>query len=52
MTRLAYNPGKRGWRTTYIPANRSGEARFGLIDGVVIGSILLCAAGVISVFLL
>ena len=35
-----------------VPANHSEEARFGVLDGVIAGALLLCAAGLVCLLLL
>jgi len=50
MTKIAYSVNKRSGvnfvHTTVAPANRSEQARFGVVDGTVIAFfVLLCATG-------
>jgi hypothetical protein len=49
VTKIALNVDERSGvlRTTVVPANRSDEPRFGLLDGTVIVFFLLCVAGLI-----
>jgi hypothetical protein len=35
-----------------VPANRSEESHFNLVDGVIIGFLLLCAASLVALLLL
>jgi hypothetical protein len=39
-------------RSAVVPANHSEESHFGLVDGVVIGFLLLCAGGLAWLLLL
>lgn len=39
-------------RGVVIPPNHSEESHFGLVDGVIIGFLLLCAAGLVCLLLL
>jgi hypothetical protein len=39
-------------KTAVVPANHSEESRFGLIDGAIIGVLLLCAGGLACLLLL
>jgi len=34
-------------KATVVPANRSGESRFGVVDGAIIACFLLCVSGLI-----
>jgi hypothetical protein len=50
MAKIAFNVNRKGGlnfvNSTIAPANRSEQARFGLLDGTVIAFfVLLCAAG-------
>jgi hypothetical protein len=50
MAKIAFNVNRRSGvnfvHSTLVPANRSQQARFGLIDGTVIAFfLLLCATG-------
>ena len=49
VTRIAYNVSRKSlvFDAALVPANRSEEARFGLIDGAVIVFFLLCIGGFI-----
>ncbi len=52
MAKIAFNVNRKGGlnfvHSTIVPANRSQQARFGLIDGTVIAFfVLLCATGLI-----
>jgi len=55
MAKIAYSVTKRAGvnfvHTTVAPANRSEQARFGLLDGTVIAFfVLLCATGLFLLF--
>jgi hypothetical protein len=39
-------------RGAVIPANHSEESHFGLVDGVIVGVLLLCAASLCCLLLL
>ena len=39
-------------RGAVVPANHSEESHFGLVDGIIIGFLLLCAAGLVCLLLL
>jgi hypothetical protein len=39
-------------KAAVVPANHSEESHFGLIDGLIIGFLLLCAGGLVSLLLL
>ncbi len=50
MAKIAFNVNKKSGmnfiHSTLVPANRSEQARFGLLDGTVIAFfVLLCATG-------
>jgi len=52
MAKIAYSVNTKGGvsviRTTVAPANRTEEARFGLLDGTVIAFfVLLCTTGLV-----
>lgn len=52
MAKIAFNVNRKGGlnfvHSTIVPANRSEQARFGLLDGTVIAFfVLLCAAGLV-----
>jgi len=52
MAKIAYSVNTKGGvsviRTTVAPANRSEQARFGMLDGTVIAFfVLLCATGLV-----
>ncbi len=39
-------------KTVIVPSNHSEEAHFGLVDGVVISFLLLCAGGLVCLLAL
>jgi hypothetical protein len=39
-------------KAAVVPANHSEEAHFGVVDGVIVGVLLLCIAGLVCLFLL
>ena len=52
MAKIAFNVNRKGGlnfvHSTIVPANRSEQARFGLLDGSVIAFfVLLCATGLV-----
>jgi len=52
MAKIAFNVNKRSGvdyvHSTLVPANRSAQARFGLLDGTVIAFfVVLCATGLV-----
>lgn len=52
MTKIAFNMNRKGGvnflHSTLVPANRSEQAWFGLLDGSVIAFfVLLCATGLV-----
>lgn len=52
MTKIAFNVNRKGGvnflHSTLVPANRSEQAWFGLLDGSVIAFfVLLCATGLV-----
>jgi hypothetical protein len=49
VTKIALSVDERSGalRTSIVPANRSEESRFGLLDGTVSVFFLLCVAGLI-----
>ncbi len=52
MAKIAFNVNRKGGlnivHATLVPANRSEQARFGLLDGTVIAFfVLLCTTGLV-----
>jgi hypothetical protein len=52
VTKIAFNVNRKGGsnfvHSALVPANRSEQARFGLLDGTVIAFfVLLCATGLV-----
>jgi len=52
MAKIAFNVNRKGGasfvHSTLVPANRSEQARFGLLDGTVVAFfVLLCATGLV-----
>ncbi len=39
-------------KTGVVPANHSEEAHFGVADGIIVGVLLMCAAGLVCLLLL
>ncbi len=39
-------------KAAVVPSNHSEESHFGVVDGVVVGFLLLCAAGVLCLLAL
>ncbi len=39
-------------KAAVIPANHSQEAHFGVIDGIIVGALLLCTLGLVGLVLL
>lgn len=39
-------------KSAVVPANHSEEAHFGLVDGLVVGFLLLCAGGLVCLLVL
>ena len=55
MSAIVYRvSGKSGdyVKTAIVPSNHSEEAHFGLIDGVVLSFLLLCAGGLVCLLAL
>ena len=55
MSAIVYKVNRKGGgyiRAAVIPANHSEESRFGLIDGVILGFLVLCAGGLACLLLL
>jgi hypothetical protein len=55
MSAIVYKVNRRSGgyvRAAVVPANHSEESRFGLIDGAIIGILLLCAGGLACLLLL
>jgi len=54
MSASVYKLGKRGFptRRTVVPANHSEQTHFGLMDGLVIGFLLLCVGGLVCMLFL
>lgn len=55
MSAIVYKVNRKGGgyiKAAVVPANHSEEARFGLIDGVILGFLLLFAGGLACLLLL
>jgi hypothetical protein len=55
MSAVIYKASRDGGsyvKATIVPANHSEQSHFGLVDGAIIGFLLLCAAGLVCLFLL
>ena len=39
-------------KTAVVPSNHSEEARFGLVDGVIVSFLLVCAGGLVCLLAL
>ena len=50
MSAIVYTVNRKGGdyiKATVVPANHSEQTRFGVMDGVVVGFLLLCFGGLI-----
>jgi hypothetical protein len=55
MSAIVYKVGRKNGdyvRAAVVPSNRSEESRFGLLDGVIAGLLLLCACGLVCLLAL
>ncbi|HOX55757.1 MAG TPA: hypothetical protein P5205_09040 [Candidatus Paceibacterota bacterium] len=55
MSAIVYTANRKGGdyiKAAVVPSNHSEQARFGLVDGVVVGFLLLCVCGLVCLLVL
>ncbi len=55
MSAIVYRANRKGGgyvKAAVVPANHSEESRFGLIDGVILGFLVLCAGALACLLVL